>query len=617
MFSFLNSSQKIQHTILNEFYEKRISNSYITLEKKITDKKSIFKSYKYESKELSYITSFHKSNDGKIYTYFYGDLTNTKDICKRLGINSTENKSFLIYMLYIKYGKNFTSYIDGFFVLFIEDKTKDETIFINDHCGSKPLYFYQDSKIFFSSSDLSEIVLCKFVNKEINWERVKYYLTTVTGPSDSTFFKYINILPPGSMLIYKNNTKHVIKYFSFSHDQRKILNEGEAVDEFRELFCNSIKKLTKSDVIIGSALSGGMDSSSITSAGSKMGLQIEPITLVFNNLSEKEKFNSDEREFSNSVIKKYGLTANNIDIDDGNPFNYTEKMHDIFKEPIGGMNTYLHIEILEKLRKKNINFYMDGYDGDTIVSHGYEKLSSLGASLKIKRLFHEITMLHDTKGRVESINKKYYFKKYILKYYTPNKMLWLYDNFLHNKDSITNRARVINKNHLKPLKYNDYKNHYNGVFLKGKRSSTIQHLSDITNKSLATSLNTLNNLSNHYGIEIKFPFFDRDLMQFCINLPVDLKLKNGVSRYVFKRSMETILPKAIIERHTKSDIGIHTRKNIINTKNHELIQAAERLNFIDMDYFERQIIPNKKERLMTVWQIISLDNWIEHVVKKL
>ena len=70
-------------------------------------------------------------------------------------------------MLYIKYGKNFTSYIDGFFVLFIEDKTKDETIFINDHCGSKPLYFYQDNKIFFSSSDLSEIILCKFVNKRL------------------------------------------------------------------------------------------------------------------------------------------------------------------------------------------------------------------------------------------------------------------------------------------------------------------------------------------------------------------------------------------------------------------------------------------------------------------
>ena len=172
--------------------------------------------------------------------------------------------------------------------------------------------------------------------------------------------------------------------------------------------------------------------------------------------------------------------------------------------------------------------------------------------------------------------------------------------------------KKINSESMNPPSFNEIMNNYNGLPIANlyTKNSQYAHYTDITNPTIEMSLNLINHSANMYGIDIKFPFMDRKLIEFCLSIPSSQKLKNGVSRSILRRSLKNIIPTSIYNRHTKSDLSPFSRNEICNLDDRKVLETAEKIDFLDTKYIKNNLLPNKAENMMEIYQIIIFDAWL-------
>ena len=131
----------------------------------------------------------------------------------------------------------------------------------------------------------------------------------------------------------------------------------------------------------------------------------------------------------------------------------------------------------------------------------------------------------------------------------------------------------LDKNKISPPKYKEILKNYNGLPIPNlySRNSQYAHYLDVINPTIEMSLNLINHNASEYGIDIKFPFMDRRLIEFCLSIPSNQKLRNGVSRSILRRSLKNILPNAILNRYDKSDLSPFSRDQICNLSDDEVL----------------------------------------------
>ena len=333
------------------------------------------------------------------------------------------SNSEIIYYAYKKWGKSFPNKVYGFFSFVIYEAEKNYILAGNDHLGSKPIYFHKlKNKLIISSTIKSILSVTEEI--KINPERVRDYFIFFNGKAGQTFYKSIHRLKPGSILEFKNNSL-LKKYFEYNLSNKiRYENNHDYEEEFKEIFFNAINSLCPSSdkAKIGSTISGGLDSSSITAYLTKINKNIYPQSVLFKGLNYEDSLMTDEKKYVESYIKKYSLDVNYIDIQDDGCISEYQKSVEYFDEPPSLINGYVHTRIFEQLKKNNIKILFDGYDGDTAISHGYEHLFELGRKLKINKLFYEYGEIHK-KFSTKKINYFNPFKQYVVKSFIPKTIL--------------------------------------------------------------------------------------------------------------------------------------------------------------------------------------------------
>ena len=125
-----------------------------------------------------------------------------------------------------------------------------------------------------------------------------------------------------------------------------------------------------------------------------------------------------------SVLKKYpALIKNEIFINDDGPINYLNKYIDKYEEPISSVNAYLLNNICISAKNLGANVHIEGFDGDSVISHGYEKLYQLGNKGRFIQLMKEMKQLNRNRGKNEELSYIKLIKRYAFRSYIPNKVL--------------------------------------------------------------------------------------------------------------------------------------------------------------------------------------------------
>jgi asparagine synthase (glutamine-hydrolysing) len=228
--------------------------------------------------------------------------------------------------------------------------------------------------------------------------------------------------------------------------------------------------------------------------------------------------------------------------------------------------------------------FLDGFDGDTTVSYGFDRLIDLARTMQWKTLYNEAESL--SRGMLPGYSPQRIIKEFVLKTIAPN---WAYSA----KRILTGQWKAAGANrslvHPDLVRRLDLKNRAQrfAAAAHGPWTQTARqkHAEMFRVPLYSKTLEIADKASSAFGLEARYPFFDRRLMEFCLAIPADQKLGNGWSRLILRRAMEGILPPAIQWRPNKGNLSPNFFRRFLD---HER-DTLDRLIFQDFKPLRRYV----------------------------
>lgn len=510
-------------------------------------------------------------DSGNLWITFNGEIYNYLEIRKELLSLGYEFRTLtdteVILAAYHKWGTDCVSRFNGMWAFAIFDK-KEQLVFLSrDRFGEKPLFYHQDNDQFIFCSEIKGIKTYLDCSLNLNKEQLVYFCyegQTKTGNTEQTIFEEISQLQAGHNLILKNGVAKISRYWEIKLQANRH-SFKENVEIFKMLFFQSLKYRLRSDVEVGTCLSGGIDSSSIVSFGS------HAFNRKFHTFSAVWPGEPcDEERYIKLVNQKWNCNANpftpqiNIGLDD-----FIGKITWHMEQPVAGSSVLAQWAVMEKARERNISVLLDGQGADEVLG-GYPD--------------YMIPYLN------EMLFGFHWFE--ILKNY----------NSLRDNNYSLKRMAGIQKNRIfakkKPLFA--LSRELNNSIGTSKKFYSYTHLSDylkfdIEERCLPNLLLCEDRNSMAHSVESRTPFLDHQLVEFCINIPSKHKITGPVTKMVLREAMKDYLPSEIYERRDKNGFETPLEKNLQNgnafdktgfIKEHFKTSRLRELNIFDPKEFD-------------------------------
>lgn len=463
--------------------------------------------------------------------------------------------SSLILKAYHKWGIKCPGKLIGDFAFAIWDGRQQRFFCARDPMGIKPFYYYQSGNLFAFSSEIKALFCLPEVEKKLNELRIAYQLSGFLEDQEITFYQNIFRLKSAHSLVISEQSQKIEQYWALDPNYRiKLGSHQEYTEAFKELFTEAVNCRLRSAFPVGSTLSGGLDSSSITCTARNLlsgtGKQLHSFSAIFPNLPQSDLRQIDERYYMDLVKEAGEITPHDVRADLLNPLLDWLWQGE---EPILSPNIYIHEGMYDCANQNGVRVFLDGVDGDTTVSHGWRYLTHLTYTGNWHRLYQEITAT----SKNLRISRKLIGQEYCVKPLLNEPLQRLKDRLLkrcHYGDLInpdlaqkTNLCEGIRELGAEPLITTAREEHRSGL-----NTGLYPYAMEITDKSSASK-----------SIEARYPFFDRRLMEFCLAIPLEQKFRQGYPRAILRHAMEGILPPEIQWRVTKARLGSNFSRNLV------------------------------------------------------
>lgn len=454
--------------------------------------------------------------NGEIYNYI--EIKN--ELIKKGYKFASESDTEVLLALYDNKKEKCLSDLDGMFSFAIWDE-KEQTLFCaRDRFGEKPFHYYTDKDKFVFASEIKQFWQAGIAKKVDNAKLHNYAATGAIETADtttSTFYSQINKLDAAHYLtISPDNKIRIFKYWQIDPDAPKFKGTIEqAAAKFLELFTESIRLRLRSDVPVGSSLSGGLDSSSIV-------MLIDALKgdqLKQNTFSARFKnFAKDEGKYVEEVAKKCKNVIVHYTWPDAEYFESVfQKVVDAQDEPFGSASIVAQYSVMELAKQNDVPVLLDGQGADEYLA-GYLPYYSL-------YLNH---LYLTNKSHFETEKQAYHsFHGNILEYHPG-----------------------VNNETLR-MKIGRYRRLLMGQKKYFENSLNNRLINDTTVNGLKELLRYADRNSMAHSREVRLPFLSHKLVEFAFSLPDDYKLNNGWTKFVLRKAMSDILPHDICWRVDK------------------------------------------------------------------
>lgn len=543
-------------------------------------------------------------NFGKYWIVFNGEIYNYKEIKQELqqqGIKfTTASDTEVILKSYDFYGQKCVEKFIGMWAFSIYN-TEDQSLFCSrDRFGIKPFYYISNAQSFYFSSEIKSLKKTPFFSTDLNLGQVNRGLQLGwMSFKNETYFSCIQALEPGHNLIFKENKLTVYRYWNYPSKQI-VASVEEGVHQFKSLFDDSLQLHVRSDVPLGATLSGGIDSSSIVSSllKSKLSSHLETFSIYYDSTK-----GFDERPFIQTIEKKY---PNQFQL---NYYSPTEQ--EIAKDfdditysmdfPLSGSSPISQYYVMKLAKEKGIKVILSGQGADDYMGgymHSYYRLvaqwmkhfqfSKISKGINSYKKIHEASnsKLTDVllKATLSSFMNedslyKFEYKKYLPFLGLEHKNWSPFDSYSSDK---------LNEFHFALMNYS----------------------------SLPTLLHYEDRNSMAHSIESRVPFLDHRLVELLFQFPSELKINDGWTKYVLRKSMQDVLPEEIQWRTDKK--GFVTPGEILwlrGSLSHLLEIDYSLIPFLDKSKTTKIIQEFKagnNKYATLVWRIATLNHWLQH-----
>ncbi|MCX6232792.1 MAG: asparagine synthase (glutamine-hydrolyzing) [Bacteroidetes bacterium] len=552
-------------------------------------------------------------DDGKYWIVFNGEIYNYIELrqeLKQLGHTfDTATDTEVILMAYKQWGTACLNRFNGMWSFALWDSTNQMLFCARDRFGVKPFNYYYDGNQFIFGSEIKQILandIEKTVNEEVIYKSLKIGSYLIN--SDSSYFNTIKILPHSHFIIIKEGKMKIERYYDLpTHNfASSSLNFEDSCNEYRNLFVDAVKLRMRSDVEVGSALSGGLDSSAIVATA--VGCTDKQFKTFSSYYTHAPQY--DERKWIQLVTdtfqtKPYFVSASAETV--------MQELSDITWHhdfPVPGSSPISQNYVMKIARENGVTVLLDGQGSDEITG-GYH------------HAFYRYYAYLLKSGKLLRFAKEYPdYLKYNPKGSTVAKLIKLAAVLFFSESSLYKQEAKRNLQNPLSVSFDD-----TSIFDNIKDLKTDKLSNFLYNQMMSTSIQTLLHFEDRnsmaHSIESRVPFLDYRLVEFAFSLPPEYKIHKHLGKYIHREALKSIVPSAIMDRNDKVGFLAPGEHFWLRNEMKPFIENIfESNNFKNRSIYNHQLIRAKYREYQNgngtyanmIWQIMALEIWFNRFV---
>jgi asparagine synthase (glutamine-hydrolysing) len=492
---------------------------------------------------MHYLDKYVLVFNGEIYNY----LELKEDLTKQGYTFKTQSDTEVLIALYDKHGIKCLDLLDGMFAFVLYNKQTQDVFCARDRFGEKPFYFSLHNQTFYFASEMKALWAAgipKMVNESMLFNYISYGSLFDTSNLKNTFYKNIFSLQHSHYLLFnaqKIDAKQT-SYYNLHQKGAQEISFDEAKLKFRALFLQSLKRRLRSDVPIGSSLSGGLDSSLIVCAIDNLNKEK---TIKQNTFSAVfPGFEKDESVHIKKVINSTNATPHYTTPSDKSLVENINKLAYHQEEPFGSASIFAQFSVMQLVKENNVTVLLDGQGADEYLA-GYHKffppyLNELKATNKPQ--FQTVLANYKSTYSRDPYNAKSQMLSFVKR------------NFSNQIDALRKYRERYLQSTEGQFSNDFFGEHISKPFSLKTEFATLNdalYHATFSGFGIQELLRYADRNSMAHSLEVRLPFLSHELVEFAINLPASYKINGVWTKYIMRETFKDLLPEEICWRKDK------------------------------------------------------------------
>lgn len=496
------------------------------------------------------------NENGTIWLVFNGEIYNYLELIPILQNKGhqfrSRSDSEVIIHGYEEWGEECVTRFNGMWGFALWDAERRKLFLSRDRFGVKPLYYAAtDRKVVFASEIKAILPVVPEARRPDNPYLYHFLRTSALDDGEETFFHGVRQLPPAYSLVIDANGQRLTKYWRYDREAaRKTYDYDRPEMTFRELLCDAVRLRLRSDVPVGTCLSGGLDSSSIVALASMhLGQPVKTFSCIYEDPDCNEQFYVEALN-RHSKTDPYPIHPTGDDFFDVLPQIVWHQ-----DEPSAGPGLYSQWHVMQEAHGR-VKVLLDGQGGDELLG-GYFSYFPIYLGILLQKFL--------TGGRPADLVAFVRSYRQISRL-TPHAFLQTYfTNALPNRvkavlnrvAGLSRRLGVRSREAAPSILHPDFVAGVRGREIRREPTDRFEDdlntilYHHLTSQSVPALLHYEDRNSMAFSIEARTPFLDYRLVEFCLGLPYDQKIREGTTKYILRNALVQDLPRAILERKDK------------------------------------------------------------------
>ena len=553
------------------------------------------------------------SEDENLVLSYNGEIYNFLELKKELSKSydfKTKSDTEVIIAAYSLWGIEMVYKFNGMFSFALWDKSKEELFLCRDRFGIKPLYYIEVNQSIIFSSSIKALKSFSHEELKIKEDDLLDFLQYGTVHQPNTILDKVKSVPRGSFLMAGNQETKIFEYWNLFESNNSNKITSEPLKTVNKLLLESVEKRLISDVPYGIFLSGGIDSSILVAAASKVSTQkVNTFSIVF-----KEK-GFDERKFSRQIASKYKTNHLELEL---NPEEILQQIEEPFKfmdhPSVDGINTFF---ISKQVHNQGFKMALSGAGSDELFA-GYPVFKEVfelenkkwlySFPPQLRNIFGKLLQLRNKSLKSHKIAEILNLKLLELPYFYPIFRKIFANNTIYKLCDIKN---ISTENYPFNWAFNNLDT--NNI---GANYSLISKISALEIETYLQNvlLRDADQMGMANSLEIRVPFLDHNLVEYVLSLPNELKYpiypkkllidstKGWIpDEIIHRKKMGFVLP---WEKWMRNELSSFCEESLLNLEDFSIFNMSQ-VNLLWKDFVKG----NPYINWLQIWSLVVLGKW--------
>ncbi len=553
------------------------------------------------------------SEDENLVLSYNGEIYNFLELKEELSKSydfKTKSDTEVIIAAYSLWGIEMVYKFNGMFSFALWDKSKEELFLCRDRFGIKPLYYIEVNQSIIFSSSIKALKSFSHEELKIKEDDLLDFLQYGTVHQPNTILDKVKSVPRGSFLMAGNQETKIFEYWNLFESNNSNKITSEPLKTVNKLLLESVEKRLISDVPYGIFLSGGIDSSILVAAASKVSTQkVNTFSIVF-----KEK-GFDERKFSRQIASKYKTNHLELEL---NPEEILQQIEEPFKfmdhPSVDGINTFF---ISKQVHNQGFKMALSGAGSDELFA-GYPVFKEVfelenkkwlySFPPQLRNIFGKLLQLRNKSLKSHKIAEILNLKLLELPYFYPIFRKIFANNTIYKLCDIKN---ISTENYPFNWAFNNLDT--NNI---GANYSLISKISALEIETYLQNvlLRDADQMGMANSLEIRVPFLDHNLVEYVLSLPNELKYpiypkkllidstKGWIpDEIIHRKKMGFVLP---WEKWMRNELSSFCEESLLNLEDFSIFNMSQ-VNLLWKDFVKG----NPYINWLQIWSLVVLGKW--------